>query len=93
MRAPLSTTFLAIGIALAGTTVSFGTDIRVTKKALAESVLVGDLVQFELVADNTSTTGGGPLQTQSTTITDDLPPEFEFVGFEGEAGQMTNCTV
>lgn len=65
------------------------TDLAVTKSAPTHSLAVGEEITFTLVADNTSTTGGGPLDSPNTVVRDFLPPHMDFVSETHQMGSFT----
>ncbi|MEM1270641.1 MAG: T9SS type A sorting domain-containing protein [Bacteroidota bacterium] len=68
------------------TTCAWATDLEIEKQALSETVRVGQEVSFSLVVRNTSTAGGGPLDSPQTTVLDALPAGLEFVRAASSVG-------
>jgi RHS repeat-associated protein/uncharacterized repeat protein (TIGR01451 family) len=75
---------------------AWGTDLAVTKTANPTTVQTGEQVTYTIVADNTSTTGGGPLDSPNTVVTDTLPSNLSFVSATSTQGtcslNMTTVT-
>ncbi|MEM6338265.1 MAG: DUF11 domain-containing protein, partial [Bacteroidota bacterium] len=77
---------LLLFVAAFTTTCAWATDLEIEKQALSETVRVGQEVSFSLVVRNTSTAGGGPLDSPQTTVLDALPAGLEFVRATSSVG-------
>lgn len=55
------------------------TDLAVLKEGTKRSLPVGETMTFTLTADNTSSTGGGPLDSPNTQVVDTLPPTMRVI--------------
>ena len=86
-RVVLST--LAAGFLLLLTSPAGATDLRLRKIASAPSVIAGDFFTYTFEVDNTSTFGGGPLNSPNTILTDVLPPQIRFVSATPDQGMCT----
>ena len=66
------------------------TDLAVSKEVSATTVMKGDVFTFTITVDNTSTTGGGPLDSPNTMVHDTVPDGFMVLSATASQG---TCTV
>ena len=65
------------------------TDLAVSKEASATTVMKGDMLTFTITVDNTSTTGGGPLDSPNTMVHDTVPDGFVVLSATASQGACT----